>query len=89
MQVISYLAGTGTEDTVLNVTVTADPDYAWMLVEQYPAALTFKPSLNGSSLGQDFTVPVTESEQSVANLLAQVTREKDSSGVFETACLAG
>ncbi|KAF5835993.1 hypothetical protein DUNSADRAFT_6609 [Dunaliella salina] len=70
-QVISYLSGTGTEDTVLNVTATTSLEYAWMLVQEYPATLTFKPSINGTNLGQDFNVSIIESEQSVRQQLAQ------------------
>jgi hypothetical protein len=71
MQVITYLSGTGTEDLVLNATVTSDLEHAWMLTKEYPAALTFKPSINGTSLA-NFTLPLTGSENDVAVLLAQV-----------------
>jgi len=71
-QVISYLSGTGTEDTVLNVTVTAAPEQAWMLTKKFPAALHVMPSLNGTLLGEGFNISMTATEQEVQGLLAEV-----------------
>lgn len=72
LQRISFLAGTGTTDTVFDVTVTASAENAHLLSQEYPAALTFTPSLNGTAQSP-FTVSVTAQEDGVTDVLAIVS----------------
>ncbi len=70
--------------TVYDVVISADSDYGWMLESAYPATLTFKPFVNGTSLGRDFNVSITATGDTIQNQLYTV------SGLWccnEAACL--